>query len=371
MIQEREIKITAIQGIAGTSKTTTLAKLISKVPKESSFVGIALTHHAVKNLLKKVRQFDPYTNPKRFRTIHSFFRISIRDEFFVGSSGKVDYVFIDEFSMIDKELFKRIVQDLKKNGTIEIFLAGDFLQLPRVGTLKDSIEIETLKKLKGMTLTEEMIIPLQHFDNSCLSMIPNIVRKTKQYRNENNIFLKWLVNDEFSDHLDELPFVSFRECLQLLKNGYILIASKYKILESFRNELNPIPQKGDFIYGTETIDDIVNGNIYVIQNVENDMVLAREIETDELIFFSKPWKFYPLSFYTFHKSQGLTFENIIVCTDELFEFPMLYTGISRSSGDIKFYSSKDQSERNEYLKTHSGQKQIKIMNEMFQRILSV
>lgn len=100
-------------------------------------------------------------------------------------------------------------------------------------------------------------------------------------------------------------------------------------------------------------------------NIENDIVLARDIESDELIFFNKPYKFYPLNLYTFHKSQGLTFKNIIICTDNLFEFPMLYTGITRASNDIKFYSSKEKSSRIDYLMKHSGQNEITILRKIF------
>lgn len=364
-----EIKITAIQGYAGTSKTTTLSIIISKVPEQFSFIGLSYTHHAVKNLLNKVKEIKPFIDSKRFKTIHSYYRIDFTNDFFMGSAKDVDYIFIDEYSMIDKELFKRIIEDAKRHKVKEIYLSGDFLQLPRVGTLKNHIDIDTLRKINGMTINENMIIPLQHFDNTCLTLVDKIVQKTKQYRNQNNKYLQYFIEGSFNNHLDELPFISFEECLKLLQQDYVLIASKYKILESFKNELFLEYKKGDFVYGTETFDDVINGNIYVIMNIENDIVLGRDIESDELIFFKKPYKFYPICLYTFHKSQGLTFKNVIVCIDDLFEFPMLYTGISRSSNDIKFFSTKDKSIRNEYLKKHSGQNEIIILNELFSKIM--
>ena len=366
------IKITAIQGIAGTSKTTTLAKIISKIPNGINFAGLSFTHHAVKNLLLKTKQFNPYIDSSKFKTIHSFFRIDYKNDFFVGSTkNDITYLFIDEFSMIDKELFKRIIYDAKTKNVKEIIIAGDFLQLPRAGTLNDYISIDTLKRMisedNKFIISNEFLKPLQHYDNSCLVLSNKIIEKKIQYRNANNIFLKWILNEEFVKHFDELPFITFDECIKLLKNNYTLIASKYKILDIFKNELYENPAKGDFIYGTETINDIINGNVYVILNIENEIVLARDIETDELVFFKKPYNFYPLNLYTFHKSQGLTFENVIICIDDLFDYPMLYTGITRASKDIKFYSSKNKELRKQYLETHSGEKEIKISMEIFNK----
>ena len=373
-INQNDIRITAIQGIAGTAKTTTLAKIIAKLPKDINFIALAYTHHAVKNLLSKVKQYSPYINSNKFKTIHSYFRIDFKNDFFMGSNKNDNkYIFIDEFSMIDKELFKRIIYDSKLHNVKEIFLAGDFLQLATIGSLKDFINISTLKKIlkndNNINININSIEPLRHFDSSCLTLANRIVEKTVQYRNTNNHFLDNFMNNTFNEHLEDMPYVNFDECIKLLQNNYTLIASTYKTLDIFKNELYEVPKKGDFIYGTETINDIINGNIYVIMNIENDIVLARDIESDELIFFNKPYKFYPLNLYTFHKSQGLTFKNVIICTDNLFEFPMLYTGITRASNDIKFYSSKDKNNRIEYLKKHSGQAEIAILKDLFKHLL--
>lgn len=365
-----QLKITAIQGFAGTSKTTTLARLISKVPDNMKFVALSFTHHAVNNLYQKTLQFK-FVEKSKFKTIHSFFRIDFKTGFFGGSSKGMNYIFIDEHSMVDRELFEHIIQDSKHQNVFEIFLAGDFLQLPRVGTLKNFIRIDTLKMLEGITLTSDLMKPLQHFDNSCLTMATKIIQKTKQYRNQNNIFLDMILKGELMNHFSELPFVTFDEACKLISSeNYTMIASKYSILDSFREELFEIPQIGDFIYGTETIDDIVNGNIYVVMNIENDVVLARDVESDERVFFAKPWKFYPIRLFTFHKSQGLTFENVVICVDDLFDFPMLYTGITRASSKVKFFTSKDKNTCKEYLKTYSGETEIKMLIELFERVLS-
>ena len=46
----------------------------------------------------------------------------------------------------------------------------------------------------------------------------------------------------------------------------------------------------------------------------------------------------PSYLYTFHKSQGLEFDNVAVCIDDLFEFPMLYTGITRARKNVVFFT---------------------------------
>ena len=364
-----QLKITAIQGFAGTAKTTYLARTISKVPPNVEFIALSFTHHAVNNLFQKATKFG-VSDKSRFKTVHSFFRIDFKTGAFGGSSRPVNYIFIDEYSMIDRELFEQIIQDSKHQNVREIILAGDFLQLPRVGTIKNFIRMNTLAMLEGITLTTDLIKPLQHFDNSCLTLATKIIKKTKQYRNRNNIFLDMILKNELTNHFSELPFVGFEEACKLISSeNYTMIASKYGILDRFREELYEIPQIGDVVYGTETIDDVVNGNVYVVMNVENDVVLAKDVENDERVFFEKPWKFYPIRLFTFHKSQGQTFENVIICVDDLFEFPMLYTGITRASSNVKFFTYKDKDSCKEYLKKHSGETEIQRLIELFGKVI--
>ena len=42
--------------------------------------------------------------------------------------------------------------------------------------------------------------------------------------------------------------------------------------------------------------------------------------------------------YTFHKCQGLEFDDVAICLDDLFAFPMLYTGMTRAKKNIHFFT---------------------------------
>jgi hypothetical protein len=46
----------------------------------------------------------------------------------------------------------------------------------------------------------------------------------------------------------------------------------------------------------------------------------------------------PHNLITFHRSQGKTIPNVIVCIDDIFDLGMLYTGITRAVNDVKFYT---------------------------------
>ena len=46
----------------------------------------------------------------------------------------------------------------------------------------------------------------------------------------------------------------------------------------------------------------------------------------------------PSYLYTFHKSQGLEFDNVAICIDDLFDFSMLYTGITRARKNVIFFT---------------------------------
>lgn len=352
--------IICIQGFAGTGKTTTIAKLISTLDI-SDYVGLAYTHSAVNNLFRKVYEFNKNANQSSFKTLHSFFRIDSNGNL-IGSIGSYRYVFIDEYSMVDYELFMKIKYDLKQHGTERIYLSGDYLQLPRIGAVSNSINADIFAKLNGLVIVPELIEPLKHFNQLSALAATKIITKTVQLRNSNNRYLEWLMNGTFIRHINELPFVSFDEVTKLIGNGYTFIASKYKLLDQFKPELTV----GQIVYGTETDDEIINGTIYKITSICNKKVLCENVNDHSLVFFTEPYKCYPIELYTFHKSQGLTFDNVIICIDELFEFPMLYTGITRSAGDIKFFSFQSSVVRNEKIIEQCGQKQIQLLIKLFE-----
>lgn len=267
-MNKEDIKITAIQGVAGTSKTTTLAKIISKISENNTYICVAYTHHAVKNLLSKVHQFNPYIDSSKFKTIHSYFRIDFKNDFFTGSNkDNINYLFIDEFSMIDKELFRKIIYDSKVHNIKEIYIAGDFLQLIRVGSLNDYISINTLKKISkqsdNLIINEHIIEPLRYFDSSCLTLANRIVEKTIQYRFSDNIFLKYFLENSFNNHLEEMSYISFDGCIKLLQNNYTLIASTYKILDIFKNELYENPKK-EILYMEQRLLMILLMEMYML-----------------------------------------------------------------------------------------------------------
>ena len=48
----------------------------------------------------------------------------------------------------------------------------------------------------------------------------------------------------------------------------------------------------------------------------------------------------PSELLTFHRSQGKSIDNVIICIDNLFEASMLYTGITRARSSVMFHTDK-------------------------------
>lgn len=120
-------KISILEGSAGSGKTNSTKALI-KMLKENhkSFLLFAPTGRAAKVLTE-------YTGYKA-STIHRGLGYRPPDQWTYGCNSKLnaDVIIIDEFSMVDIWLFRRVIEALDLNKT-RILLIGDAAQLPSVG----------------------------------------------------------------------------------------------------------------------------------------------------------------------------------------------------------------------------------------------
>ena len=101
---------------------------------------------------------------------------------------------------------------------------------------------------------------------------------------------------------------------------------------------------------TENTKEFTNGDEYIFieYNKQNNYIILMDDNninhyltpvvkkySDDIDLFYYP--ILPSYLLTFHKSQGLSIDNVIVCLDNLFDFTLLYTGITRARHNINFF----------------------------------
>ena len=346
-----------IYGVAGTGKSTYMADLIRK--EKRSFMVLAATHAAVDNIFKIVGTIDR----KYFSTLYSFFRIDYINNIVKGSIKHVDVIYIDEFSLLNKYLFATCI---KKSPRTEFILCGDPLQLNAIYDDNESITFTELRKLKGLSP-----LAVEHYHLGVFG-IPEIQKAKKVilknvYRNEDSV--KEIMNKIFIENDDKFlnyPFIPFNEVIDRLNNpnyNYVVLASKYSILQEVYNELNfvsnnkytvTIKQRGDggfsrlYLYEnqeliiTENTEQYYNGQrVYFIDYNKTDDSIYVKSEQGEIMKIKKIMFDFPLmpaNLLTIHKSQGVTLDHVILCINELFDISMLYTALTRAKKEILFYT---------------------------------
>ena len=150
------------------------------------------------------------------------------------------------------------------------------------------------------------------------------------------------------------------EIVRMVKeDGYTVIASRYDILKRINerihidNELmyhDWCYRAGESVYITVSTNTLFNGEIVTLVDAKDTSVTiegknGKDIITDmyvsnvldEKISSTVPIVL-PTYLYTFHKSQGLEFDDVAICIDDLFAFPMMYTGITRARKNVKFFT---------------------------------
>ena len=400
--------IELITGKAGCGKSYTLSKYINIAnTKTNNWIVLAYTHSAVKNIKQYVR--DNYSNidtTNHFKTIHKYFHISFtNDENIINNNTYeyIDYLFIDEFSLVSIKLFSTIWPIIQKYIG-KLILCGDYRQLKPIDNI-DKISYDNLKNyLSLFPIHVDDIEAIKHFDNLVLSLdvvkqnVKKCVNLITQHRanSQVNKFIERLCfNNSMCQETDKQLVRELVDkhiiCLQTLvnlvkNNGYTFISSTYKQLEQVNtliekhssvitreqnvvkivNQINTTRgddnkthdtknkamkqiyvKLGDNIRITETYNELQNGDIYKLIEVCDNYLIVQNNETEEYkqVFpiINKDMMYYPILpdyLLTFHKSQGLSIDNVIISLDNLFDFTMLYTGISRARENILFYTDK-------------------------------
>jgi hypothetical protein len=92
-------------------------------------------------------------------------------------------------------------------------------------------------------------------------------------------------------------------------------------------------------YGDEII---TNGDEYIFEDyVNKSLVLSRDDNKIFVDMINGCYPILPANVITYHKAQGKSYDNVILCVDNLFDFTMLYTGLSRARNNILLFTFDD------------------------------
>ena len=406
------MNITTIYGKAGCGKTTKLVELINGMNKD--YVVLAPTNAAVENIYNMVCESrEKEIKRDKFKTIYSFFRIDYENNVVSGAFYYPSTIFIDEFGLMNKHLFKRCLKLAEDGGCKSVVMCGDVMQLNPIYTDKQYISMKKLNKLNDwwlkMSEKRENLFPsvVEHFHlsifgtkrilNSQLMLMNTNKRANNEVKNVLNAV--YGMNKEFN-----YRFVEFFDVVDLIINeGFVFIASKYHILQRIYDtiyerklkkesplviEQLKIGVKTGFqrlyltpsmpIIACQTVkNEYINGQELIFSgNIESGCLKCYHPTTNEEILIHKTTDkygnlYYPITpsyLLSVHKSQGRSIDKVIVCIDEMFDISMLYTAITRARNELAFYSKEPKSERVGVLMNAAHVEEFKQLNMMVNNI---
>lgn len=467
----QEIIIETIFGKAGCGKSTRLSEHILKnhahniqhPDRKHSFVVLASTNSAVENIFQICFSKDPTIKRSKFKTIYSYFRIDWVNNNVLGPIDLAEVIYFDEFSLMNKHLFKKCLDRIAGKNCAKMVLCGDILQLNAVYKEQQTISFDEIRhwnRLFSDMRTKLKIIQERHAANEDCSpeIIAGLVKQAKhgitnkyvhaalntevlehiflnvfslreiqegtlihlQQNRRSNDAVKTIINSVYSKQFDqtEYAFIPFTALCDVISNEhYTFIASKYTILQQVYDsvyENNWSKNASMDVIFIEQKVSLTNGfkQLYLYADMpiivsETDMLNKKYINGEELIFTGqftnligmdnpdvkvsladtvhllteasemvciRPTtnervlikrvyetyvkdgvvhtgtnQFYypimPAFLMSFHKSQGRTIDNVIICVDDIFDITMLYTGMTRARNNLKFFSSEQTEEK--------------------------
>ena len=361
-------KFLIITGGPGTGKTT-IMKAITELYRQMNKLDYSSLQEKIALLAPTGRAAKRMTETTLLRasTIHRFLKWQKEtNKFQVNeyNKSKVEFVIIDEASMIDTYLMASLLKGISAN--CKIVMVGDDHQLPSVGpgqVLHDLIQSEKLPVIK---LTE---LYRQGKDSNILSLAYDIRQGTINEKifnvGDDLTFIKsspdQVINNilEITDTYKDLSYKDF----QILCPMYKTIAGIDEINNHIQKKFNKKAKDKKEIAASEVIyregDKVIQLTNMPDENVYNgDIGIIKEIKTSpkkEIIidFDGNIVKYTPSNFANFrlayaisiHKAQGSEFEVVIIPIvknfNKMLYRKLIYTGVTRSKkklyliGDIE------------------------------------
>ncbi len=370
-----------LTGGAGVGKTTMTREIIREYESEAKKVAKLASTGMASTLIEG-------------QTLHSFLDLGIAADIKeLESNGKLeikkkikklvssmDLIVIDEISMVSDTLFEMITLRLKQaDFSGSLLVVGDFLQLPPV--VRGYGEVRFAFESKEWSSFEFEKVELTHIyrtDDVKFIELLNSVRfgyVDEQIHNSLNEFIKPLPNDlsEFtflfgknsSAHAHNKTQLAFIESELFVKEAQIIKHQKStkdneieRFMSDARIEKELELKIGAPVLFTRNAWNYFNGERGVIVNIDNSCVYVQKsdkivVKLEAVAQSKAVWKErtvdgkkemleenifsvyqFPIKLafaITIHKSQGMSIEDLIIETNEIFAPSQFYVALSRSS----------------------------------------
>lgn len=347
-----------ITGGPGTGKTT-IIKAIVDLYKEVNGLGYEKLNEKIALLAPTGRASKRLGESTRLPayTIHRFLKWNKEaDRFQVNEYNKsdVEFVIIDEGSMVDMNLFASLLRGLRSDT--KIIIVGDYNQLPSVGpgqVLKDLIESDKINLVKLNYLYR------QSSDSNIINLAYDInsgVVNEDSFNKGSDLILKEADSSNIMEQLKKI-------CNSYKKSDYKdfqILVPMYKSLNGI-DAINKVAQEifnpkdntkkeikvGDIIYREEDKvlqlsnmpeENIFNGDIGIIDSVDKKEIVIN--------FDDNYVRFTPANFNKFkhgyaisiHKAQGSEFKTVVIPVvreyNKMLYRKLYYTGVTRAKKEL-------------------------------------
>lgn len=330
-------------------------------------------------------------------TIHRFLKWNKElDRFQINEYNKsdVEFVIIDEGSMVDVNLLASLLRGLRSDT--KIIIVGDYNQLPSVGpgqVLKDLIESDVLDVIKLNYLYR------QSSDSNIINLAYDINSGTvdeKIFNKGSDLFFK---EADSSDILEQVKKICHSYKNTDYKDFQILVPM-YKTLNGIDN-INRAAQEifnpksllkkeikvGDVLYREN--DKILQLTNMPEENIFNgDLGIIKKIDKKEIVvdFDDNEVRFTPANFNKFqlgyaisiHKAQGSEFKTVVLPVtreyNKMLYRKLYYTGVTRAKkelymiGDLAYLRKASQNNDSDIRRTTIKERMIKVVEERDEQV---
>lgn len=354
-------KISVINGLAGTGKTTITKAIIDiylKLYPQASYKLMALSAKAAKRL-SQVTGLES-------STIHSFLKYDFHSDNFNFNFSKpieVNFLVIDEVSMIDQEIMVKIFKACKEID--KILLIGDAFQLPSIkegrilydiinSDLNINISLNQVHRQENANQISQLAYDLRY----------NLYNENQQY-----LGVEFFGLNDFEQFLNQRIENHLLENLIFLSPKYLDSFGINYINQKIVGELNP--KKSKYFKGQRLLQlknrpdlNIYNGDILSLVDFdEHSLQLLKFDETINLNLIDAKdlTDGYCLSV---HKMQGSEYAEvalIIPSYQPFIDLHLLYTAITRAKQKLYIFS--DSKVFNQVIKTKNNFKRKSYLKE--------
>ena len=352
--------ISIVSGGPGTGKTTIIKGIVELFYKKYPYrnlIVIAPTGRAAKRI-------NEMCNVET-KTIHSLLRWNKEYNYFTHNKDNplyYDAIIIDEFSMVDNEVFARLLD--ANRALSKLCIIGDYNQLPSIR------EGELLKNFIDEKLYPTVILSKifrQEEGNDVIKFANDIINDSIDYNAYNNDIKFYDINkysyDKFINDLKEdfdngLDFDDIQVLSPIYKHKYGVDELNNVIQDVY----NPIKLKKDicdfcsisFRKNDKVLQlknrsdyDLCNGDIGYIKQIDNENnEIMLEFNDNTYIYTRKELNDEQINLayaITVHKAQGSEYKKVYLFIDNshshFVDKKILYTAISRSKSKLCIISS--------------------------------